>query len=85
MCRHCQTLKGARQQEVNRSEIAAEREMASQSPDRIPAMETWPYPNIPPELFDTLTDDERATLEALTRTYLEQVALRQQRPPITND
>lgn len=48
-------------------------------------MESWPYPNIPPELFETLTADERAALEALTRTYLEQVTLRQQRPPITPD
>jgi hypothetical protein len=84
-CSHYQTLKDAKQQEVNRSEIAAERETTRPRPDRVPAMETWPYPNIPPELFDTLTDDERATLEALTRTYLEHVALRQQRPPITND
>ncbi|WP_417219140.1 hypothetical protein [Achromobacter spanius] len=48
-------------------------------------MHTWPFPNTPPKLFDALSDDERATLEALTQTYLEQVALRQQRPPITND
>lgn len=43
-------------------------------------METWPYPNIPPELFDTLTDDERTIPAALTQTDLEQVALSQQRP-----
>jgi hypothetical protein len=46
-------------------------------------METWPYPNIPPELFETLTDDEWIILEALTQTYLEHVAQRQ-RPPILN-
>ena len=48
-------------------------------------MHTWPFPNIPPALFDTLTDDERTTLEALTKTYLEHVALRQQRPPSPDD
>jgi hypothetical protein len=48
-------------------------------------MHTWPFPNIPPELFETLTDDERRTLEALTQTYLEHVAHRQQRPPVAND
>jgi len=48
-------------------------------------MENWPYPNIPPELFDTLTDDERAILEALTQTYLDHVALRQQHPPTFDD
>lgn len=53
--------------------------------DTVSAMETWPYPNIPPELFDTLTDDERTTLEALTKIYLEHVALRQQRPPSPDD
>jgi hypothetical protein len=48
-------------------------------------MHTWPFPNIPPELFETLSDDERTALEALTRTYLEQVALRQQRPASPDD
>jgi hypothetical protein len=48
-------------------------------------MHTWPFPNIPPELFEALTDDERRTLEALTQTYLEYLALRQQRPPFAND
>jgi hypothetical protein len=48
-------------------------------------MNTWPFPNIPPELFETLTADERRTLEALTQTYLEHIAHRQQRPPLAND
>lgn len=48
-------------------------------------MQTWPFPKIPPEVFDTLTEDERITLEALTQIYLEQVALRQQRPPVPDD
>lgn len=48
-------------------------------------MQIWPYPNIPPELFDTLTDDERAILETLTQTYPDHVALRQQRPPTPDD
>ena len=48
-------------------------------------MDTWPFPSIPPELFDTLTDDERAILEALTQTYLDHVAVRQQRPPSPDD
>lgn len=43
-------------------------------------MDTWPLPNIPPELFDTLTDDERRTLEALTQTYLAHVELRRAIP-----
>lgn len=43
-------------------------------------MDTWPFPRIPPEAFEALTDDERHILEALTQTYLEHVALRQQRP-----
>jgi hypothetical protein len=54
-------------------------------PDKVRAMHTWPFPNIPPELFATLSDDERRTLEALTQTYLEHVAHRQQRPPTPND
>jgi len=70
---------------VNRSEIAADHETARPGVDRMPAMETWPYPNIPPELFDTLTDDERTTLEALTKTYLEHVALRRPHPPSPDD
>lgn len=48
-------------------------------------MHTWLFPNIPPELFETLSDEERRTLEALIQTYLEHVAHRQQRPPIAND
>ncbi|HCW20070.1 MAG TPA: hypothetical protein DHL02_19420 [Achromobacter sp.] len=54
---------------------------AALQPVRVAAMKTWPYPNIPPELFDTLTDDERTVLEALTQTYLDHVALRRQHPP----
>lgn len=69
----------------NRSEIGAERETADAHPDRVSVMHTWPFPGIPPELFETLTADERRTLEALTQTYLEHVAQRQQRPPVTND
>jgi len=45
-------------------------------------MNTWPFPNIPPELFEALSDDERRTLEALTQIYLEHIAHRRQRPPI---
>ena len=48
-------------------------------------MHTWPFPNIPPELFETLSDDEQRTLEALTQIYLAHIKLNQQRPPITND
>jgi len=48
-------------------------------------MHTWPFPNIPPELFEALSDDERTTLEALTQTYLDHVARRQQRPPTPDD
>lgn len=48
-------------------------------------MLTWPYPNIPPDLFESLTADELVLLEALTQTYLEQIELRQRRPAITND
>lgn len=47
-------------------------------------MHNWPFPNVPPELFEMLTDDERRTLEALTQTYLEHVAHRRQRPLIPN-
>jgi hypothetical protein len=48
-------------------------------------MQIWPFPNIPPELFETLSNDERVILEALTQAYLEQIELRQRRPPVTND
>jgi len=43
------------------------------------------FPNISPELFETLTGDERTILAALTQTYLEHVAQRQQRPPVSID
>lgn len=43
-------------------------------------MDTWPFPCIPPEAFEALTDNERHILEALTRTYLAHVAQRQQQP-----
>lgn len=31
----------------------------------------WPFPNIPPAQFETLTPDDRVTLEALTQTFIE--------------
>lgn len=43
-------------------------------------MHTWPFPNIPPKLFETLSDDERRTLEALTQTYLAHVELHRSVP-----
>lgn len=36
----------------------------------------WPYPNISPSQFESLTADERAMLEALTQTFIETTLLR---------
>ncbi|CAB3874883.1 helix-turn-helix domain-containing protein [Achromobacter mucicolens] len=36
----------------------------------------WPYPNISPSQFESLTPDERAMLEALTQTFIETTLLR---------
>ncbi|WP_263915135.1 helix-turn-helix domain-containing protein [Achromobacter sp. 79A6] len=36
----------------------------------------WPFPNIAPAQFDTLTPDDRAMLEALTQTFIETVQAR---------
>jgi transcriptional regulator with XRE-family HTH domain len=36
----------------------------------------WPYPNISPAQFDTLTADDRNTLEALTQTFIESAQAR---------
>lgn len=36
----------------------------------------WPFPNIAPAQFDTLTPDDRAMLEALTQTFIEMAQAR---------
>jgi hypothetical protein len=33
-------------------------------------MHTWPFPNIPPDLFETLSSDEKRLLEAITLLVL---------------
>ncbi len=48
-------------------------------------MHKWPFPNIPPEIFETLSDDNKRLLEALTQVTLAELLARQHRPPITND
>ena len=45
----------------------------------IEAMNTRPSPNISPELFDTLSADDKRILEALTRFMLAEYACRRQR------
>lgn len=48
-------------------------------------MHTWPFPNIPPELFETLYSDDKRLLEALTLVYLAHVQQRQPPSPIAAD
>jgi hypothetical protein len=48
-------------------------------------MHTWPFPNIPPELFETLSSDDKRLLEAITQLVLAEYLARRQRPPITID
>lgn len=36
----------------------------------------WPFPNIPPAHFDTLTPEDLALLEALNQTFIETVQAR---------
>ncbi|MNK22151.1 hypothetical protein D3C87_404240 [compost metagenome] len=39
-------------------------------------MAPWPYPNISPSQFESLTPDDRMMLEALTQTFIETALLR---------
>nr|WP_315528325.1 hypothetical protein [uncultured Achromobacter sp.] len=48
-------------------------------------MHTWPFPNIPPELFEALSPDDKRLLEALTLVYLAHVQQRPRPSPITAD
>lgn len=43
---------------------------------RLRPLAPWPYPNISPSQFESLTPDERAMLEALTQTFIETTLLR---------
>lgn len=36
----------------------------------------WPYPNIAPSQFDGLSAEDRAMLEALTKTFIEMAQAR---------
>jgi len=53
--------------------------------DKVPGMHTWPFPNIPPELFEALSPDDKRLLEALTLVYLAHVQQRPRPSPITAD
>jgi hypothetical protein len=48
-------------------------------------MDTWPFPNIPPKLFEALSDDDKRLLEAITQLVLAEYVARRQRTPIPND
>ncbi|MEN4920010.1 helix-turn-helix transcriptional regulator [Achromobacter spanius] len=39
-------------------------------------MAPWPFPNISPSQFDSLTSEDRVMLEALTQTFIETTLLR---------
>ncbi len=39
-------------------------------------MAPWPFPNISPSHFESLTPEERAMLEALAQTFIETTLLR---------
>lgn len=49
---------------------------AARAGGRTRPMAPWPFPNISPSQFETLTSDDRAMLEALTQTYIEMVQVR---------
>lgn len=69
----------------NRLEIRRQRATGCSSADRVPAIDTWPFPNIPLVAFTALTADDRRILEALTQTYLLHAAQSRQLAPAPRD